>query len=96
MKIKGITITQDNDMITIEGESGEYVGFIEDDGTVSFSVVHDDIDEDWVYDKHLDDNWKDILGDDHAFVKIINAIGGKVEALYDYVDITVEANKLLN
>lgn len=93
MKIKGITITQDNDMITIEGESGEYVGFIEDDGTVSFSVVHD-IDED--DDEFDDDNWKDILGDDHAFVKIIDAIGGKVEALYDYVDITVEANKLLN
>jgi len=94
MKIKGIKITQDNDMITIEGESGEYVGFIEDDGTISFSVVHDDIDED--EDEFDDDNWRDILGDDHVFVKIIDAIGGEVEALYDYVDITVEANKLLN
>ena len=93
MKIKGITITQDNDMITIEGESGDYVGFIEEDGTVSFSVVHDDVDE---MDEFDDDNWKDILGDDHVLVKIIDAIGGEVEALYDYVDITVEANKLLN
>ncbi len=91
MKIKGIIVTQKNDMITIEGESGEYVGFIEDDGTVSFSVM-DDEDED----EFDDDNWKDILGDDHVFVKIIDEIGGEVEALDDYVQITVEANKLLN
>ena len=94
MKIKGIKIIQDDDMITIEGKSGEYVGFIEDDGTISFSVVHDDIDED--EDEFDDDNWRDILGKKHVFVKIIDEVGGEVEALGDYVQITVEANKLLN
>ena len=91
MKIKGITITQDDDMITIVGKSGEYVGFIEDDGTISFSVMDDE--DRYEFD---DDNWKDILGKKHVFVKIIDAIGGEVEALVDYVQITVEADKLLN
>jgi hypothetical protein len=91
MKIKGITITQNDDMITIEGKSGEYVGFIEDDGTISFSVMDDE--DRYEFD---DDNWKDILGKKHVFVKIIDAIGGEVEALVDYVQITVEADKLLN
>ena len=91
MKIKGITITQDDDMITIEGKSGEYVGFIEDDGKISFSVM----DNEDIY-EFDDDNWKDILGKKHVFVKIIDEIGGEVEALDDYVQITVEANKLLN
>jgi hypothetical protein len=91
MKIKGITITQDDDMITIEGKSGEYVGFIEDDGTISFSVMDDE--DRYEFD---DDNWKDILGKKHVFVKIIDEIGGEVEALDDYVQITVEADKLLN
>jgi hypothetical protein len=91
MKIKGITITQDDDMITIVGKSGEYVGFIEDDGTISFSVMDDE--DRYEFD---DDNWKDILGKKHVFVKIIDEIGGEVEALDDYVQITVEADKLLN
>ena len=94
MKIKGITVTQKNDMITIEGESGEYVGFIEDDGTVSFSVVHDDVFED--EDEFDYDNWRDILGKKHVFVKIMDEVGGEVEALGDYVQITVEVDKLLN
>ena len=28
-----------------------------------------------------EDNWKDVLGSNHAFVKIINNIGGDVEAV---------------
>ena len=37
---------------------------------------------------------KSILGDDHAFVKIANAIPTEVEALGDYVMITVKADDL--
>jgi hypothetical protein len=41
-----------------------------------------------------EDNWKSILGDDHVFVKIAKAIPTKVEALDDYVMITVKADDL--
>jgi hypothetical protein len=41
-----------------------------------------------------DNNWKDILGNDHAFVKIANTIPTKVEAMGDYVQITVNADDL--
>ena len=85
---EGLKVTQDDDQIEISADSGDYSGFIEDDGTVSFSVIRDGED-------FNDDNWKDILGADHAFVKIIDSIGGKVEALDDYVQITVDTNKLL-
>ncbi len=88
-----IKVTKDDDdMVTIDSNSGEYVGFIEN-GKVSFSVVDDERDE---FDGFDDYNWKDILGNDHAFVKIIDSIGGDVEALDDYVQITVDANKLLS
>ena len=86
---ENLEISKDDDQISIKADSGEYDGFIEDDGTVRFSVVRDDED-------FNEDNWKDILGPNHAFVKIINSIDGKVEALDDYVMITVDANKLLN
>ena len=76
-----------DDYVEMSADSGDYSGFIEDDGTVSFSVV--DEEEDFT-----EDNWKDILGPNHAFVKIIDSIGGEVEALGDYVQITVDANKL--
>jgi hypothetical protein len=85
---EGLKVTQDDDQIEISADSGDYSGFIEDDGTVSFSVIRDGED-------FNDDNWKDILGADHAFVKIIDSIGGKVEAIDDYVQITVDTNKLL-
>jgi hypothetical protein len=89
-----IKVTKDeNGMVTIDANSGEYIGFIEDDGTISFSVVDDNRDE---FDEFNDYNWRDILGNDHAFVKIIDSIGGDVEALDDYVQITVDANKLLS
>jgi hypothetical protein len=85
---EGLKVTKDDDQIEISADSGDYSGFIEDDGTVSFSVIRDGKD-------FNDDNWKDILGADHAFVKIIDSIGGKVEAIDDYVQITVDTNKLL-
>jgi hypothetical protein len=88
-KISGITIEIEDDEIIMIDRRGEYSGFIEDDGTVSFSVVHDDMDEE--FDEF---NWKDILGKNHAFVKIANTIPTKVEALDDYVMITVKASDL--
>jgi len=88
-----------DDQIEISADSGDYSGFIEDDGTISFSVVFDDIEDienEFGLEGITEENWKDVLGSDHAFVKIIDSIGGKVEALDDYVQITVDADKLLN
>ena len=86
-KIPGVDVEVDDDMVTLSGGSGDYDGFIEGNGTVSFSVTNDEED-------FNDQNWKDILGDDHVFVKIANAINTDVEALGDYVQITVKANDL--
>jgi hypothetical protein len=83
----GVDVEVEDDMITLSGDSGEYDGFIEDDGTVNFTVTNDEEEFD-------DQNWKDILGDDHVFVKVANAIPTKVEALGDYVMITVKADDL--
>ena len=92
-KIPGVDVEVDDDMITLSGDSGDYDGFIEDDGTVSFSVVYEDEDDrDGM--EFDDENWKGILGDDHVFVKIAKAIPTKVEALDDYVMITVKADDL--
>jgi hypothetical protein len=86
-KIKGVDVDNDGEQITLSGDSGDYDGFIEGNGTVSFSVTNDEED-------FNDQNWKDILGDDHVFVKIANAINTDVEALGDYVQITVKADDL--
>jgi hypothetical protein len=90
-KIPGVDVEVDDDMITLSDDGGDYAGFIEDNGTVSFSVVYDDVDEEF-----NDQNWKDILGNDHAFVKIASAINTDVEAIDDYVQITVKADDLTN
>ena len=87
-----IQVTKDGNIIDIEANSGEYTGEIEKNGKVSFSVVYDNMDED---EEFTENNWKDILGSDHAFVKIIDSIGGDVEAIGDYVMITVDASKLI-
>ena len=98
----GINLQIDDDMIDIVASSGEYVGFIEDDGKIYFEVSyeHEDMDEmpefDGMYDAEFtDENWRGVLDSDHAFVKIIEKIGGEVEALGDYVGIKVDANKLI-
>ena len=88
-KIEGVDVEYEGDYIELSGDSGDYGGNIEDDGTVSFTVTNDEED-------FNDQNWKDILGDDHVFVKIANAIPTKVEALGDYVMITVKADDLIN
>ena len=88
-KFPGITIEIEGDEIIMIDRRGEYSGFIEDNGTVSFSVVYDDMDEEFD-----DQNWKDILGKNHAFVKIADTIPTEVEAMDDYVMITVKADDL--
>jgi len=88
-EIPGVNVEVDDDMITLSDDSGDYDGFIEDNGTVSFTVTNDE-------EEFNDQNWKDILGDDHAFVKIANSINTDVEALGDYVMITVKADDLTN
>lgn len=95
---EGFEINQDDDQIEISADSGDYVGFIEN-GKVSFSVFYDNttsIEDKFGEEGITEDNWKDVLGPNHAFVKIIDTIGGDVEALGDYVQITVDADKLLN
>ena len=85
----------DEDQVTINSYSGEYSGFIEDDGTVDFSVTgYEEEREDGEIDFD-EDNWKDILGPKHTFVKISNQIPTtKVEAAGDYVMITVDLEDL--
>lgn len=86
-QFKDIKIIRDKDRIDIEADSGEYTGYVEEDGKVSFSVIRDD-------EEFTEDNWEDILGEDHVFVKLIDKIGGEVEAIDDYVTITVDSSKL--
>ena len=92
-KLEDINVDNDGKQITLSGDSGDYDGFIKNDGTVSFSVVYQDEDDrDGM--EFDDQNWKDILGDDHVFVKVANIIPTKVEAIGDYVMITVKADDL--
>ncbi len=77
----------DEDAVTLIDDSGEYFGFISEDGMVSFSLVDDE-------EEFEDYNWEDILGSDHAFVKISKQIPTKVEASGDYVMVTVNIDDL--
>ena len=85
-------IDVDDDYVEIDSESGDYNGFIEADGTISFSLI--ETPEDNI--GFNDDNWRDILGDDHAFVEIAKSIPTEVETGRDYVMITVKADDLIN
>ena len=84
----------DDDFIEPTADSGTYDAYIEDDGTVDFSVTYED-EDDRDGEEFDEDNWKDILGPKHAFVKITNQIPTtKVEAAGDYVMITVDLEDL--
>jgi hypothetical protein len=83
-----MSLEVDDDFIELSAGSGEYDGDLNDDGTVDFSVVYDDGTE---FDES---NWKSILGKKHAFVKISKKIPTKVEAVADYVMITVDLEDL--
>ena len=79
--------------VELIADSGDYVAEIEDNGKVSFSVVYEDEDdrEGMEFDE---DNWKSILGSKHAFVEIASKIPTEVEAIDDYVMITVNLEDL--
>ena len=83
----------DDDFIELTADSGTYDAYIEDDGTVDFSVTYED-EDDRDGEEFDEDNWKDILGPNHAFVKISKKIPTKVEAVDDYVMITVDVEDL--
>jgi hypothetical protein len=83
----------DDDFIELTADSGTYDAYIKDDGTVDFSVTYED-EDDRDGEEFDEDNWKDILGPNHAFVKISNQIPTKVEAIDDYVMITVDVEDL--
>jgi hypothetical protein len=83
---ENLNLDIDDDYVELSADSGDYVAFIED-GKVSFSVVYEDEDFD-------EDNWKDILGPNHAFVEIASKIPTEVEAIDDYVMITVDIEDL--
>ena len=89
---ENMNLTIDDDYVELDANSGGYSAFIED-GKVSFSVVYEDEDDrDGM--EFDEDNWKDILGPNHAFVEIASKIPTEVEALDDYVMITVNLEDL--
>ena len=93
---EGFEVKQNQDEIEISDDSGDYVSDIQN-GKVSFSVFFPDaeqLQDEFGPEGITKDNWKDVLGPNHAFVKIIDTIGGDVEAMDDYIEITVDADKL--
>ena len=90
---ENMSLEVDDDIVYLSGNSGDYEGEIED-GKVDFSVVgYEEEREDGQID--FDDyNWKDVLGPQHAFVQISKKIPTKVEAIGDYVMITVDLEDL--
>jgi len=92
---EAINLDIEDGIVYLDGDSGEYEGEIEDNGKVSFSVVYEDEDDrDGM--EFDEDNWKDILGPNHAFVEIASKIPTEVEALDDYIMITVDFEDLKN
>ena len=82
----------DDDIVYLSGNSGE-LGEIEDGKDETSVVGYEEEREDGQID--FDDyNWKDVLGPQHAFVQISNKIPTKVEAVGDYVMITVDLEDL--
>ena len=92
---EGMSLEFYDEDVELNADSGDYIGEIEDDGTVAFSLVDEDVQDEY-YDGFDEDNWKDYLGPKHAFVQISNQIPTKVEADRDYVMITVDLEDLKN
>ena len=89
---ENLNLDIDDDYVELTANSGDYSAFVED-GKVSFSVVYEDEDDrDGM--EFDEDNWKDILGPNHAFVEIASKIPTEVEAIDDYVMITVDLEDL--
>ena len=89
---ENMNLTINDDYVELDANSGEYSAFVED-GKVSFSVVYED-EDDRDRMEFDEDNCKDILGSNHAFVEIASKIPTEVEALDDYVMITVNLEDL--
>ena len=92
---EGMSLKFYDEDVELNADSGDYIAFIEDDGTVAFSLVDEDVQDEYE-DGFDEDNWKDYLGPKHAFVQISNQIPTKVEADRDYVMITVDLEDLKN
>ena len=89
---ENMSLEANEDFIELSADSGDYFGDLNDDGTVDFSVTYDYFEEGFEdFDEY---NWKDILGPKHAFVQISKKIPTKVEAIADYVMITVDLEDL--
>ena len=87
-------IIQDEDEIILVTDDGDYVGYL-DDNKITFSVVYDNETlEDEGYNEFNNDNWVDILGQDHTFVKLAKYADGEIEAIDDYVSVTLDFIKL--
>jgi hypothetical protein len=93
-KIKGIKANVDGDYVTFLSRSGEYDGNIENDGTIRLEIFYPDMEEG---EEEIDnDNWKNILGPNHMFVKIANSTPTEVDTEGDAVAITFKASDLIS
>ena len=92
-KVKGVMVSVDDNDVTFSGKSGEYDGNIENDGTIYLEVFYPDMEED---EEEIDnDNWKNILGPNHVFVKIANSIPTEVQTASDAVGIRFKASDII-
>ena len=92
-KVKGVKVSVDDNDVTFSGKSGEYDSEIEDNGTIYLEVFYADMEED---EEEIDnDNWKDILGPNHVFVKIANTIPTEVQTEGDAVGIRFKASDII-
>ena len=92
-KIPGVNVSVDDNDVTFSSKSGDYDGTIENDGTIRLEVFSSDMGED---DEEIDnDNWKDILGPNHMFVKIANKIPTEVNTEGDAVGIAFKASDII-
>ena len=92
-KIPGVKVSVDDNDVTFSSKSGDYDAIIEDDGTIRLDAFFPDMEED---EEEIDnDNWKNILGPNHMFVKIANKIPTKVDTEGDAVAITFKASDII-
>jgi len=92
-KIPGVKVSVDDNDVTFSSKSGDYDAIIEDDGTIRLDAFFPDMEED--EEEINNDNWKNILGPNHMFVKIANSIPTEVDTEGDAVAITFKASDLI-
>ena len=80
-----------DDYAILTGDSGKYEGEIEDDGTVSFSVIFDKQGLDTrIIDQYDESNIDEFLGKDHAFVELSKKYDHNWDIEPDLVGITIK------